>query len=331
MKKPSYGLSRTVIRFSHLTQLAPDQPRARPRRGSSALECPSPMQRVLSKIFGTANDRTIKRILPIVERIASLEPEVSGLSDAALRAKTGEFRGRLEKGEPEISLPEEVEPDVEPPREEPLIEKMEEIGASERGKRSGINIPRIATIAFGIIIIVFIGWWILTERSIRDKESSSQMTELVQKQRDAREAVDRSATEPAVTDSIAEEEEAPGEAGAGGQVQLESIEDAKDVVERQAEDQGESAAPPPESKPAVSGDRYGIHVHSFQTVERASTGARDLEKRGYEVEVIESVVKSRTIFRVYVVGFETRDEAIRASAELRALYGYAQVKKLNKQ
>jgi hypothetical protein len=251
-----------------------------------------------------------------------------GEEAAAAAAAPG---AEVEKREPEISLPEEAKPDIEPPREEPLIEKMEEIGASERGGRSGVNIPRIATIAFGIIIIIFIGWWILTERSIRDKESSSQMTELVQKQLDAREAVDRSATGPAATDSLAEEEETPGEVGAGGQAQAESIEDGKDVIEQQAEGRREAAAPPPESKPVVSGDRYGIHVHSFRTVEKASTGARDLEKRGYEVEVIESVVKGRTIFRVYVVGFENRDEAISASVELRALYGYAQVKKLNSQ
>jgi len=57
------------------------------------------MQRVLSKVFGTRNDRVIKRIVPVVERINSLERDLAPLSDAALRAKTPAFRERLARGE----------------------------------------------------------------------------------------------------------------------------------------------------------------------------------------------------------------------------------------
>jgi preprotein translocase subunit SecA len=57
------------------------------------------MQRALSQVFGTRNNRVIKRILPIVERIASLEPGLVGLSDAELRAMTPRFRERIEQGE----------------------------------------------------------------------------------------------------------------------------------------------------------------------------------------------------------------------------------------
>ncbi|MDA8155725.1 MAG: preprotein translocase subunit SecA [Actinomycetota bacterium] len=56
-------------------------------------------QSFLSKIFGTKNDRELKRVLPIVERINALEPSFSGLSDDALRGKTDEFRKRLQNGE----------------------------------------------------------------------------------------------------------------------------------------------------------------------------------------------------------------------------------------
>ncbi|HUI46973.1 MAG TPA: preprotein translocase subunit SecA [Nitrospirota bacterium] len=54
---------------------------------------------LLKKIFGTANERELKRIQVYVDRINSFEGEISGLSDDALRAKTGEFRKRLEDGE----------------------------------------------------------------------------------------------------------------------------------------------------------------------------------------------------------------------------------------
>jgi len=51
------------------------------------------------KIFGSANDRLIKKLEPTVEQINRLEPEHSQLSDAALCARTDEFKGRLENGE----------------------------------------------------------------------------------------------------------------------------------------------------------------------------------------------------------------------------------------
>ncbi len=57
------------------------------------------MLSVLQKIFGTKNERELKRLWPIVDKINSLEPEISRLSDSELAAKTEEFRRRLEKGE----------------------------------------------------------------------------------------------------------------------------------------------------------------------------------------------------------------------------------------
>ena len=51
------------------------------------------------KIFGSANDRYVKRQYKTVEKINSLEPEISQLSDEQLRAKTDEFKKRLSQGE----------------------------------------------------------------------------------------------------------------------------------------------------------------------------------------------------------------------------------------
>jgi preprotein translocase subunit SecA len=58
------------------------------------------MANPFQKLFGTHNDRVIKRIVPLVEQIGSIEPELVRLSDAELRAKTGDYRQRLENGEP---------------------------------------------------------------------------------------------------------------------------------------------------------------------------------------------------------------------------------------
>jgi preprotein translocase subunit SecA len=51
--------------------------------------------KVLTKIFGTANERLLKRLRPIVIEISAMEPETKKLSDEELKAKTVEFRARI--------------------------------------------------------------------------------------------------------------------------------------------------------------------------------------------------------------------------------------------
>ncbi|MFA5689285.1 MAG: preprotein translocase subunit SecA [Kiritimatiellales bacterium] len=54
---------------------------------------------LLKKIFGSKNDRDIKKMMPLVQRINELEAEYQSLSEEALKAKTGEFQQRLQNGE----------------------------------------------------------------------------------------------------------------------------------------------------------------------------------------------------------------------------------------
>jgi len=51
--------------------------------------------KILTKIFGTANERLIKRLMPIVLVINAMEPEIKRLSDEELKAKTAEFKARI--------------------------------------------------------------------------------------------------------------------------------------------------------------------------------------------------------------------------------------------
>ena len=55
--------------------------------------------KLLTKVFGSRNDRTLRRMRKVVELINRMEPEVQKLTDDQLRAKTDEFRARLAKGE----------------------------------------------------------------------------------------------------------------------------------------------------------------------------------------------------------------------------------------
>jgi preprotein translocase subunit SecA len=55
------------------------------------------INQLLGKVFGTKNERVIKSLTPKVQAINALEPQIQKLSDAELRAKTDEFRRRIQE------------------------------------------------------------------------------------------------------------------------------------------------------------------------------------------------------------------------------------------
>lgn len=55
---------------------------------------------LLTKVFGSKNDRELKKLQPIIENINAFEPEIQALSDEQLRTQAVLFRQRFEKGEP---------------------------------------------------------------------------------------------------------------------------------------------------------------------------------------------------------------------------------------
>ncbi len=54
---------------------------------------------LLTKVFGTSNERIVKKISPVVNQINPLEPKMMSLTDAEIRQKTDEFKERLASGE----------------------------------------------------------------------------------------------------------------------------------------------------------------------------------------------------------------------------------------
>ncbi|WED26211.1 preprotein translocase subunit SecA [Vibrio sp. DW001] len=57
------------------------------------------ISKILTKVVGSRNDRTLRRLRKIVKQINNFEPDFEAFSDEELQAKTVEFRERLEKGE----------------------------------------------------------------------------------------------------------------------------------------------------------------------------------------------------------------------------------------
>ncbi|MDD5072853.1 MAG: preprotein translocase subunit SecA [Candidatus Omnitrophica bacterium] len=60
--------------------------------------------KILSAVVGTHNDRELKRLKPKMELITSLEPRISKLSDAELRAKTADFKAKIKERLKDIDL-----------------------------------------------------------------------------------------------------------------------------------------------------------------------------------------------------------------------------------
>jgi preprotein translocase subunit SecA len=89
------------------------------------------IQAIAAKIFGTKNERDIKRVMPQVEAMCALETEMQKLSDEQLRAKTDEFRNRVQ--ERLSQLPDEPEAgsdrqkQIEEERTKVLNEALEEV------------------------------------------------------------------------------------------------------------------------------------------------------------------------------------------------------------
>ncbi len=84
------------------------------------------INQLLGKVFGTKNERVIKALMPKVQAINALESQIQKLSDAELRAKTEEFRQRIQERlslvtrTPQAQAPEpggEDEPDVDEQKE----------------------------------------------------------------------------------------------------------------------------------------------------------------------------------------------------------------------
>jgi preprotein translocase subunit SecA len=86
---------------------------------------------VIAKVFGTKNEREVKRLMPVVQQINAMEPEMKALSDAELRGKTDQFRQRIQERLARIADEPQAEPDrvkqIETERNTALKEVLDEI------------------------------------------------------------------------------------------------------------------------------------------------------------------------------------------------------------
>jgi nicotinamide mononucleotide (NMN) deamidase PncC len=65
------------------------------------------LNNILAKVFGTSNERAVKRLLPVLAQINSHEEALLQFSDEQLSAKTAEFKARIAASIEGITGPEE--------------------------------------------------------------------------------------------------------------------------------------------------------------------------------------------------------------------------------
>ena len=58
----------------------------------------------LKKLFGVSNEAEVKKLSVIIDKVEALEDSYKQLTDEQLRAKTDEFRARLQNGETEDDI-----------------------------------------------------------------------------------------------------------------------------------------------------------------------------------------------------------------------------------
>ena len=93
--------------------------------------------KALAKVFGTSNEREIKRLRPQVEQINALEPQMKQLTDEQLRAKTAEFRtrikARMQEAEAEIAR---LTAELKSAPDQDVRGQMEELGKQRIAARN---------------------------------------------------------------------------------------------------------------------------------------------------------------------------------------------------
>ncbi len=111
---------------------------------------------LIAKVFGTKNERVIKALMPQVEAINALEPQMQKLTDAELRAKTDEFRQRIQERlsrfDAEASNPTaEVEVDAEADADaEPDPDRLKRL-EKERYEALQVALNEILPEAFAVV------------------------------------------------------------------------------------------------------------------------------------------------------------------------------------
>ena len=88
------------------------------------------INQLLGKVFGTKNERVVKSLMPKVNAINALEPEIQKMSDSELRAKTDEFRQRIQERLSQVTRTSQAQP-PDPGEDDPNVDQQKQFEKQE--------------------------------------------------------------------------------------------------------------------------------------------------------------------------------------------------------
>jgi len=250
----------------------------------------------------------------------------------AAPAKAPEKKAVEKKGEePKIALAKEAPPRRAEAIALPMIEKTEEFEppiALEPERKSRVNVPRVVTIAAAILIVSFVVWWAVINRTVHEKEPRGTTTGAVAGNTETGAGANEASLAVSRPESL-------GIAAASDTARPMPRDERSDravppaatpgaltpPAERNASDTLKARVP---SGPAV----YTIHVASFKEMSRAEVEKAYLAKNGFTARIVEVAIKGEKWLRILVGEYATMDEAAQARLDLLGLskIGYAQIK-----
>ncbi len=210
--------------------------------------------------------------------------------------------------------------DLEPLAEEPVAEES----GPERKPR--LSVLRVVSISAGILILAFIVWWAVMNRTIGEKQPAGRAPACDVAQVGGEGGFSGGADS---TSAPAETTAAPGIDGSPAAQPSGTTEGAGPVGTGSVAVETEKPGPAETAKPAAAPAQgvYTIHVASFTETFRAENEKTYLEKNGFSARIVEVEIKGVKWLRIIVGEFATEDEAAKARLDLLGLnkVGYARV------
>jgi septal ring-binding cell division protein DamX len=222
-------------------------------------------------------------------------------------------------GEPAFAAPKETPAGRDEPLAIPLIERSEDLeplDEIEPEEKPRLSVLRIVSISAAILILAFVVWWAVLNRTVREKEPLGTAPGEVARTSDGGEL-------SLAKDSTAAPAESAAAAASEGAQPIPS----SGTTERAAAGAEPKAADTARMEMAPGRGVYTIHVASFREMSRAEVEKAYLEKNGFPARIVEVEIKGANWLRVLVGEFATEGEATKTRLDLLGLnkIGYARV------
>ncbi len=212
--------------------------------------------------------------------------------------------------------------------EAPVVEKTAELEPLPEAPKPRFSLPRVIVTSAVVLIVVFVVWWIATQRTVREEiptkaaAGAARETQVAESTRTAQ-VSESVATSPGTAPYTAAET-------TGANAPQPQTEQSPPAQAGAGQTEGTPVSPAAARVPITpisAGAKYTIHVASFTDATRARTEEKYLEDNGYPARIVEIDINGVKWLRVLAGTYLTMAEADQARLQLLGLneIGYARV------